>query len=55
MNRRPEKDIVGSSDGTTFSGFYPTASLMPWAIYTSSTRPFEGAGLCGSAEEFKTH
>jgi hypothetical protein len=22
---------------------------MPWAIYTSSTRPFEVAGLCGSA------
>jgi hypothetical protein len=27
---------------------------MPWAIYTPSTHPFEVAGLCGSAEEFKT-
>jgi hypothetical protein len=26
---------------------------MPWAIYTPSTHPFEVAGLCGSAEEFK--
>jgi hypothetical protein len=41
--------------GTIFSGHYPTASLMSWSIYTPSTHPFEVAGLCGSAEEFKTH
>jgi hypothetical protein len=26
---------------------------MCWPIYTPSTLAFEGAGLCGSAEEFK--
>jgi hypothetical protein len=31
------------------------ASLMPWAIYTPSTPPFEVAGLCGSAEECEAH
>jgi hypothetical protein len=31
------------------------ASLMPWAIYTHSTPPFEVAALCGSAEECETH
>jgi hypothetical protein len=55
MNRRPGKYSIGSSDGTFFSGRQPTVSLMPWAIYTPSTHPFEVAGLCGSAQEFKTH
>jgi hypothetical protein len=50
-----KKLSIGSSNATFFSSFYPTASLMPWAIYTPSTHPFEVPGLCGSAEEFKTH
>jgi hypothetical protein len=54
MNQRLEKDRIGSSDAYFFSGRYPTSSLMPWAIYTPSTHPFEVAGLCGSAQEFKT-
>jgi hypothetical protein len=55
MNRRLGKISVGSSDGTFFSRRQPMASLMPWAIYTPSTHPFEVARLCGSAKEFKTH
>jgi hypothetical protein len=49
-----EKLSIGSSDATFFSSFLPTTSLMPWAIYTPSTHLVVVAGLCGSAQEFKT-
>jgi hypothetical protein len=55
MNRRLENVSIGSSDAILFCGRYPTALWMPWAICTPFTHPFEVAGLCGSAEEFKTH